>query len=76
MLSKNALWAKMVSRNPHWIGAGVDFTAAGLLKFYEVVYDTAHKAGVENGKALAAMEKRPNSRPSAIDDIFSRFGEK
>lgn len=59
-VQKDALWQRLIVKNPHWTAGGADFTAAGLRQFFDTVFEQGHALGLENGKALAKMERNPN----------------
>ena len=82
-MKKEELWLIYIEKNPKFIqeDAHITFTTNGLRKFFEQTWDLAHKQGIENGKALKAMnestDKQSKTDSSDFGDIFgSLFGKK
>ena len=72
-MTKEKLWDVIVRKNPTFETAGAHFSAAGVEKFFNQVWDIAHAEGVKNGKAIAAMEHQ-GGLPT--DEFFKMFGGK
>ena len=57
--------------------AQIIFTPKGLRQFFERTWDLAHKQGIENGRALEAMDEEDgNENPPKYDssDFRNMFG--
>jgi hypothetical protein len=74
-MKKNELWAHYVAHNPEFMTSGARFTPDGLWKFFEVTYDTAHKRGVMNGRAIESelRDKQENKTDSNLIDFMAGF---
>lgn len=72
-MNKEALWKIYITKNPHWVTGNVTLTPDGLRKLFEQTFDTAHKQGVENGKAIAnrAKSSKPKTAGDVVSDLFS-----
>jgi hypothetical protein len=71
-----ALWLEICRQNPQFEAEGATFKPKELVKFFNLIYDQAHKRGVENGRAIEAKEQA-RTKSSNPGDIFSQvFGKK
>lgn len=69
-MTKAELWKIYVDKNPRWETEGAHLTAAGLKKFFDQTFDVGHDLGVENGRALAAREKKPENSYEKFMEMF------
>ena len=74
-MTKNEMWKQLKANVPNLTTQGANFTAAGVEKFFNQVWDIAHAEGLKNGKALAEMFGKPNTK-SPADEIFKMLGGK
>jgi hypothetical protein len=68
-MQKDKLWGILLSRNPQFTTGPVTFTAKGLKKFFNTVWDKGHAQGVLNGKAIS--EEQDAKHSSKVPDFFS-----
>lgn len=58
-MNKDELWRFYCEKNAAFAGEeNITLTARGLRKLFDTTWDAAHKKGVANGRALAAMEQK------------------
>lgn len=83
-MTKEKLWEILTNKNPHWTQGGANFTAAGLEKFFDVIWQHAHKAGVDKGvedtnryhEALDRLAGMDDKKSGVFGDVFGDiFGD-
>lgn len=73
-MTKERLWEIYTSRNPSFLTDGATLSAAGLRKFFDQTWDSAHDQGVANGKVLGAEEERKKPKNDFAESIRALMG--
>lgn len=71
-MTRAALWAQYVAKNPQFAGDGnVTLSANGLKKLFEQTWALGHDHGFANGKAWQAQQQ-PTKQTADLISIFGR----
>lgn len=73
-MQKEDLWKILTDKNPVLLTGPITFTAKGIRKFFETVWDQGHKQGVKNGRVLGAEAERKNGLLGKDGPLGGIFG--
>ena len=71
-MSAEELWAIYCAKNPQFADDDARFsmTGRGLKKLFRQTWDEAHRQGVANGRALAALDAKKNPVDSFFEGLM------
>jgi len=67
-MQKETLWKIYTDKNPEFLTDNTTLTEKGLKKFFDQTWESAHKQGLANGKALAKKDSPRNPMDSLFGD--------
>jgi len=79
-MRKEELWDHITRTNSGMLTVGINLTAKGIRKFFNLVFDKAHSQGFKNGRAYevlhpsVAQEANRSPKPSLFDEVFGPMG--